>query len=314
MATIDGIGLAEPSTITKSLAAVLIPRNSSNTYQEVMVIGDPDSTTSSAIAKVTNAAAASTAWGVVTRPVMPLTVAQSTAGDLRATVYQSTFTDLNVRVNAPSTANSSNYIPVRITDGSSYITPGNEYTDGSTYSSFAGPTISYDNSSNNTFRTVGLAQPLPVQLRTAAGVAVSASTTTLSTGSAVGLDVRPVQPSGRQSTSLLVTSSNSTVLYALTSSAAGLKQKAYAFSVTSTVTGPSTVLFCSVGSSDNTTIERWGVVLGSGSSGITGANLAVTPPAFLFESVTADAIKIKIENGASTQTIARVSLAWFSEA
>jgi hypothetical protein len=67
MAVIDGIGLAEPSTITKSLAAVLIQRNSSDTYQEVMVIGSPNSTTSSALAEVTNAAAASTAWGLVTR-------------------------------------------------------------------------------------------------------------------------------------------------------------------------------------------------------------------------------------------------------
>lgn len=124
MATIDGIGLAEPSTITKSLAAVAIERNSSMTYQEVMVIGSPNSTTSSALAEVTNAAAASTAWGLVTRHAGPIAVTNSTATDFVAnvssvagavivrssaanalmTAYQSTAADLQATITLASTA------------------------------------------------------------------------------------------------------------------------------------------------------------------------------------------------------------------
>lgn len=73
MATIDGIGLAEPSTITKSLAAVSIERNSSVTYQEVMVIGSPNSTTATALAEVTGSAPASTTVGLVVRVAEPST-------------------------------------------------------------------------------------------------------------------------------------------------------------------------------------------------------------------------------------------------
>src|SRR5687767_11148375 len=61
---------------------------------------------------------------------LPVNVVAGSAASTLVTIRQSTFTDLNCRINAPSTANSSNYLPVRITDGSSYITPGNEYTDG----------------------------------------------------------------------------------------------------------------------------------------------------------------------------------------
>lgn len=158
-----------------------------------------------------------------------------------------------------------------------------------------------------------LAGQVQSRVLTSSGGAVEGSTTTPSTGSVLGLNVRVVQPSGRQSTTLLVTSSNSTATYTLASSAAGLKQLVYAFSITSTVITPSTFVFTSVGSSDNANADRWAVVLGTGSSGITGANLATAPPGFLFGSDAANGLKLRIENAASTQTVARVSLAWFSE-
>lgn len=99
-------------------------------------------------------------------------VAGTISASTEVVIRQSTFTDLNCRINAPSTANSSNYLPVRITDGSSFLTPGNEYTGGSTYSSFAGPTLSFDNSSNNTYRVVGLSTPWPVQVTDSSNAAV----------------------------------------------------------------------------------------------------------------------------------------------
>ncbi len=61
------IGGAEPSTLTFKLATVTQTRNSSAMHQELMVISDPDSTLGNAA--VLNAVPASTAWGLVTRPV-----------------------------------------------------------------------------------------------------------------------------------------------------------------------------------------------------------------------------------------------------
>lgn len=65
--TFSRIGGAEPSTVTFKLATVTQTRNSSAMHQELMVISDPDS--SLANAAVLNAVPASTAWGLVVRPV-----------------------------------------------------------------------------------------------------------------------------------------------------------------------------------------------------------------------------------------------------
>jgi len=133
MATFNHISGAEPSTVTFKLATVTQTRNSSAMHQEIMALGDPD--TSNALAAVLNAQPASTAWGLVTRDVSTgpyvissiqgittiqgnSTVAplagstwnvrplQSSQADLRITAYQSTAADLNVTVAgyvAPST-------------------------------------------------------------------------------------------------------------------------------------------------------------------------------------------------------------------
>lgn len=65
MATFSHIGLAEPSTITKALAAVTVTRNSSATEQELLSLADPES--SLGVARVTNARPDSTMWGLVVR-------------------------------------------------------------------------------------------------------------------------------------------------------------------------------------------------------------------------------------------------------
>jgi hypothetical protein len=118
VATFNHISGAEPSTVTFKAATVSMTRNSSVMHQEIISLGDPDS--SLAISAVLNAQPASTAWGLVTRPVIssvggvvaiqgnstvfqggaPWSVSQvagstwsvraqnSSAGDLQATVAQ----------------------------------------------------------------------------------------------------------------------------------------------------------------------------------------------------------------------------------
>ncbi len=75
MTTFDNIGLAEPSTITKVVASVVIARGSTNEHQEILCIGDPQS--SLGVAAVLGAAPASTVLGLAVRIVS----GPSSAGD-----------------------------------------------------------------------------------------------------------------------------------------------------------------------------------------------------------------------------------------
>jgi hypothetical protein len=193
------------AVIVRSSAANALVSVYQSTFTDLQAnvrLSDRDA--SSATLAVLNTTPASTAYGAAVRFTAPYAdttntalrvnvVAGSAAGSTEVTVRQSTFTDLNCRINAPSTANAANYLPVRITDGSSYISPGNEYTDASTYSSLAGPTLTFNNSSNNTFRVVGVAQPWPIQHRTSSGASMDDSSNnslgvTIRAGSAAGTE------------------------------------------------------------------------------------------------------------------------------
>jgi hypothetical protein len=72
MPSFDHISGAEPSTVTFKLRTVSMTVNSSKQHSEILALGDPDS--SIAIAAVIATAPASTAWGLVTRPIGPLTI------------------------------------------------------------------------------------------------------------------------------------------------------------------------------------------------------------------------------------------------
>ena len=290
MATIGDINLNESTTVTARLAAVQVTRNSTVQSQEVMVLGSPNSTTALALAEVMGSTPASTTVGLVVRPVDGHKVDQnSTVWAVQLTQYSTTANISSVagvvQVHTQGNSTAADYIPVRLVDssGTGFLTPGNEYTAGSTYSSHAGPTLTFDNSSNNTYRVVGLTTPLPVQV-------VKVFPTLLSTGT-------------------VLTSSNSTAIYALESSAAGVRHKVYAYSLTSTETTPSTIVFMT-----NSTSVLWRVAFGSGSSGITGANLAISPPAWLFASAAAGPLQCVIEKGASTQCLVTLSYSYFTEA
>lgn len=330
MATFADIGISQPaaSTTTMKAGTVIVTRNSTAQHQGLMTLADPETT--NAIGRVTDTEPASTMFGQVVRQVgysttvqissivgpvnvrssaanALVTVYQSSQAELRATIYQSTFADLEVRVNAPSTANAENFLPVRFSDGSTWVSPGAEYTDGSTTSTLAAPALAFNNSSNDTMRLVGSAQPLPTHLRTSSGTVIAASTISPAAND-WGLAVRQVRPT-LLSTTIVVTSSNSTALYELLSSAAGVKHKVFAYSLTSTSVVPSTFIFMSSGAQG----DKWGVAFGSGSSGVSGANLAIAPPGFLFETATANALNAVIESGSTGQS-ARLSISYFTEA
>lgn len=303
MATHGDIGLSQPaaSTITLKLDTITLDVNSTQVHREVMTIGSPE--TSNALTAVLNAAPASTAWGVVTRPIGPLVVAQSTAGDLNVTVAGYVAPSTTVTVNGNASSNSSLYLPVRLTNGTAFLTAGTDYADGSTASGIVGPVLTYDNGTNATMRAVSLTAGLPIRHTTSSGGALEGSTATPAQG-VLGLHVRQAL-SSLQSTSVVLTSSNSTVILSLISAVAGMRSKVYAYAVFCSTSGnPSTLVFLSA-----STTPRWAVCM---SSGFSGAVQSVAPPAFLFESVSAGGLGAVIESG-STAITARVSLSWFTE-
>ena len=65
--TYGNIAGQEPSTVTFKVGTVTIARGSTNEHQEILVIGDPQ--TSNAMARVLDAPPGSTEFGMVVRPI-----------------------------------------------------------------------------------------------------------------------------------------------------------------------------------------------------------------------------------------------------
>lgn len=268
MATEGTIGLAEPSTITKSVRTVVQQVNGSNTHQELLTLAGAESTLE--IARVTNGTP-STEYGLVTRSLI------FAGGDTH-------------KVEPGSTAATVAF-PVRIVDssGTGFAALGLDYTDGSTTSTLAAPGLTYANGSNTTMRMVSITQPLPVQIR--AGITTFESTT------------------------IFITSTNSSAVYNLVSSGAGLTIKVFALAVFSTHTRPSSIVFMSSGGA-NSGVDIYGGQFGSGSSGVTGFTISVNPPAFLFKTAASDPLRVRIEEqstASNSTTQARISYSYWTE-
>lgn len=111
--------------------------------------------------------------------------------------------------------------------------------------------------------------------------------------------------SSLNSTSVVITSSNSTALYAVVSSQA-TAQRVHAYFIGLSTSGNlSTVIFMS-----GSTNHVWGVVA---SSGYWAANLSVNPPAELFRANAGEPLNVVIQS-ASTGNTARISVSWRQDA
>lgn len=246
-------------------------------------------------------------------------VHQSTAADLNVTVagystvvsvstgsvrvHQSSAADLNVTVAGYSTVVSVSTGSVRVhqstaADLQATVTP----VAGSTWA--VRPLQSSAADLQVTATQNSTAWSVLARVTTSSGGGIEGSTASPAAG-VIGLHTREAL-SSLQSTTILCliqTAGGSTTII---SSAAGLSYKVYAYSITSTVTAMSSVAFLS-----SAAIERWGLILGSGSSGITGANLAIPPigGAFLFRTDQANALQFS----ASSTGLYRVSVSWITE-
>src|SRR6185436_6950404 len=141
------------------------------------------------------------------------------------------------------------------------------------------------------------------KIQDSSGVSPNIVGTRPSTG-AQGFAVRPVL-NDLQSTCFSTLGNNSTSS-TLASSVAAQRVKVYAYSITSTVQAINTISFAS-----SLATPIWQVQMQAMSSGITGVNLAVSPPAWLFATAASEALVWKCTGSTGTY---HVSVAWFTEA
>ncbi len=111
------------------------------------------------------------------------------------------------------------------------------------------------------------------------------------------------------STTVEIDSTASSASYDLISSAAGSVHRVYAYSVMSTMVAPSTCEFLSSTNGTTGGISRWGLIVGSASSGVTGANLAMSPPYGIFKTQSADELRFR----ATQSGVYRIALSYWTE-
>jgi hypothetical protein len=314
-----------PVTIARGLPVNIVAGSASSTettvrqstytdFNTLSRLADRDASTN--VANVTNTTPASTAYALAVREVGPV-ICRSSAADFAATVspaagstwntrpLQSSAADLQMTA-TPAAGSTWNVRPLQpsAADLQATVTPaaGSTWAVRPLQSSQADLRVTVYQSTAGDFQGT-------VQLRDSSGAVINASTGPTVVG-ANGLVTREVMPT-IQSTTVLITSTNSTALYALISSVAGQRQKVFAYFASSTHTVPSTLVFMS-----SNVIDRWHVGFGSGSSGMTGANLALSPPSWIFHTDAANALNVRIEGGSSAAStvIVRISIGWFSEA
>lgn len=134
-------------------------------------------------------------------------------------------------------------------------------------------------------------------------IGANLQSTTAPSSNSSGLVVRQVVDN------LLTTASTSafaSTVLTIQSSGAGLRSYVTAYSITTTNAGPSKISFYSSG------VVLWPILLAAVSSAVSGVNLAVAPPGYLFRTIgAADALTLNLGGGASTIGGWRVGVSYF---
>jgi len=136
------------------------------------------------------------------------------------------------------------------------------------------------------------------QVAITAGGVLESGTSAPSTG-ARGLFTREVLP-GLQSFAASTAFNNSSVI-TIASSNAAQRAFVYAYSIISTITAFQQVGFYSTNAGTSSLV--WSLGLHATSSAISGANLAVTPPAYLFASSTGAALTVNVPTTNAGMTV-----------
>ena len=325
MPTFSNIDGEESATVTFTVGAISLTRNSSGELQEILCVGDPEVGSSLGLARVTAAAPASTNAALNVRVVsgpssvadfsvravlsatnadnpvlLPATqsvqVKNSTIGDLLASVQQNS-TVWAVQADGRVRAQNST-IGDLLASVQQNSTVWAVQADGRVraQNSTIGDLLASVQQNSTVWQTQSI-------IRDSSGTAYPGITTRPTTA-VMALPVRPVL-NDLQSTSFSTIGNNSTS-DTVVSSAAGLRHKVFAYSITSTAQAINSLTFAS-----SLANALWTMQMQAMSSGITGANLAVTPPAWLFGTEAGSPLVFKI--GPSTGSY-HLSFSYFSEA
>lgn len=354
--TFNNIAVEESSTITAKVATVVIARGSTNEMQEILVIGDPQS--SLGLARVVAAAPASTEFGLIVRiaggpssvadlavrAVLSSTIAdnqvtvtpaagstwavrplQSSAADLQMTATPAAGSTWNVRplqssaadlqmTATPLAGSTWNVRPIQSSQADLRITAYQSTAADflATVSPAAGSTWSVrplQSSAADLQATVTPAagstwsvRPLQSSQADLRITAYQSTATDFLVTATLGTNLQSTAaPSSnssglvvRQVIDVLLTTASSNAFTSsglvIQSSGAGLRSYVTAYSITTTNAGPTKVAFWD--SSGATLLAP--IVLGALSSGISGVNLAVGAPAYLFRGASAANMTLQI--------------------
>jgi hypothetical protein len=368
MAAFNHISGAEPSTITFKAATITQTRNSSAMHQEIVSLGDPES--SLGIAAILGAAPASTTFALVVRRVGDSTsiihgdstvfqgssawqvqvtnqvrVSNSTAADFNAvisgnstvaplagsawvirsskadalgTVYQSTAADLQATVTQASSlwqvqvSNGNSSVTISaIAAGAGRLNIGSTAADNAVAISGNSTVAPLAGSTWNTRPLQSSAADLQMTATPAAGStwnvrALQSSAADFQVTATIGTNLQSTAAPSSNSSGLIVrqvvdnilTVSSTTLfgstVFAIQSSAAGLRSYVVAYSILTTNAGPARVRFYS-----GSTL-LWPMLFAAVSSAVSGANLAVSAPAYLFRTKVAGPLSLQLGGGAST--------------
>ena len=287
--TVNVSSLAGPVIVRSSAADQLITGYQS-TYTDFNVLSRlADRDASTQVANITNTTPASTAYGLVVRDAGGSTIMTVSTGSVR--VHQSTAADLNVTVAGYSTtvnvSSLAGPVIVRSSAADAIVTVKNS-------------TIAELLASVQQNSTVWQVQ---AKIQDSSAVGFIGTTTRPTTG-AQGLIVRPVL--NDLLSTCFSTIGNGSTSATVVSSAASVRHKVYAYSITSTAQAVNTLSFAS-----SLANPLWHIQMQAQSSAISGANLAVSPPAWLFATEAASPLVFKVSGTTGSY---HLSFSYFSEA
>ncbi len=302
--TYSNVGGAIPSTIDFRAATVVIARGTTNEQQEIIVLGDPQSSLN--LARILANDPVSTEFGLVVRiaggpssavdlKMRPVFSSSNADNPVRAVlsstavdnpvrpVFSSSSADNPVRAVLSSTSTDN---PVRI-DGNSTVIQGTtpwQIAGNSTVLILAGNSSVIITAGNSSvIITSGNSSVFQGQSPWITASIMQSSLAASSNSS--GVIVRQVVDAILTTASSNAFASTSLVLQ---SSAAGIRSYVTAYSITSTVQTPTKVGFYSAAT------LLWPVVLAAFSSAVTGVNLACSAPAYLFRTAVADPLTVQV--------------------
>lgn len=296
MAVFSNIAGQEPSTVTFRVATVQIARGSTNEQQELLTLADPES--SIGLARIVAAAPDSTHYGVVVRQVgytAPSTTVQVSslggvvsvlpAAGASVRVEQSSAADLQAQV-----AQASTVWAVQAAQAGTWTVRANVSSTAADNPVSAAQASTVWAVQLSNYSTIVSVAALP------SGILSTAAPSSNSSGVIVRQVVDVL-------TTFASTAACASTTIAVQSSAANLRSYVTAFTVLSTIASATEFGFYS----SNTLL--WPLLLQAVSSGVTGANLAVAAPGYLFR--TDASVELSFRSPASTVAGVRLGVSYF---